>query len=735
MLLLLPLAARAQRPAPTVRLRAGMVITQSTRITPGVYRLEAPSSLDSAVITIRGSDITVDFAGVTMQGIDPDADPDQATGVAIRVDGGRNVQIRNARVRGYHIGLRARGTQGLVLQDNDFSYNWKPRLFSLVEHESLVDWLSHHHNEQDEWTRFGAGIYLADVHGGEVRGNRIEQGMEGLMLVRCDSLLIWNNVIEFNSGVGIALYRSSDNTIMHNHASYNVRGYSHGFFRRGQDSADLLLYEQSSRNIVAFNSMTHGGDGLFLWAGQSTMDTGLGGANDNLFYANDFSFAPTNAMEATFSRNSFINNRAEGSEYGLWGGYSFDSKVIGNDFARNRTGIAIEHGQNNQIAGNRFVDDSVAINLWANALEPSDWGYPKQRDTKSRGYRITGNLFAGNRVGVRLANTSSTNISDNVFSQVDSSFVLRDSVQAQFERNDTAALPTSRDWSPWRPPQSVAATLKLPARLPGGLDPDGDALARRERDAIIVDEWGPYDWRSPKLWPLDSSHATPVALRILGPPGNWRLAASSGLSRFSRRNGAVNDVIRVWPTEGRERDWVLTLEYTGAATVSPRGEQRAAGVPYRFTYSRFEPIASWQVDFFSWTDESDPRTHAAAFANLLRATPSLSRQEPRLDYMWYRPTIAGLPQARFAAVATSMVTLAAGEYTLRSIADDAVRVWVDDKLVIDDWKPHDSVVSNVPIAPGRHNIRVEYYQVDGWVELRVEIVRGVQRSTGSPGPH
>jgi hypothetical protein len=75
------------------------------------------------------------------------------------------------------------------------------------------------------------------VQRGEVRGNRIEQGMEGLMLVRCDSLRIWHKVIAFNSGVGIGLYRSSDNTIVHDHASYNVRGYSHGFYRRGQDSA------------------------------------------------------------------------------------------------------------------------------------------------------------------------------------------------------------------------------------------------------------------------------------------------------------------------------------------------------------------------------------------------------------------------------------------------------------------------------------------------------------------
>src|SRR5690606_21986835 len=150
-----------------------------------------------------------------------------------------------------------------------------------------------------------------------------------------------------NSALGIGMYRSSDNVIVRNRMDYNVRGYSHGWYRRGQDSAALLMYEQSHRNVVAWNSMTHSGDGLFLWAGQHTMDTGEGGANDNLFFHNDFSFAPTNGMEATFSRNRFIGNIVEGNDHGLWGGYSFESEVIGNCFARNRVGIAIEHGQEN----------------------------------------------------------------------------------------------------------------------------------------------------------------------------------------------------------------------------------------------------------------------------------------------------------------------------------------------------------------------------------------------------
>ena len=132
---------------PTIELRSGLVITQSARIAPRVYRLAAPESADSAVITVRGDDITLDFAGATMEGMPADSNPDLASGVAVRIDGGRNVRIVNARIRGYKFGILARHTKNLSLVDNDLSYNWKPHLYSVTEHESLIDWLSFHHNE------------------------------------------------------------------------------------------------------------------------------------------------------------------------------------------------------------------------------------------------------------------------------------------------------------------------------------------------------------------------------------------------------------------------------------------------------------------------------------------------------------------------------------------------------------------------------------------------------------
>jgi len=735
-LLLCVCAASLPAQVPTVELTPGLVITRSVRVAPRTYRLPAPASLDSAVVVVRGDDITVDLSGATLVGVPDGSDPDAGAGVAIRVDGGRNVRITNARILGYKVGILARGTRGFILADNDLSDNWKPRLFSLVEHESLVDWLSYHRNEKDEWLRFGAAAYLADVKGGEIRGNRVHRGMNGVLLVRSDSLRIWSNVITFNSGIGVGLYRSSDNLIAHNHADYNVRGYSHGFYRRGQDSAALLMYEQSCRNVVAYNSMTHSGDGLFLWAGQSTMDTGQGGANDNVFVGNDFSYAPTNGMEATFSRNVFLANRIEGSDHGLWGGYSFESRVVGNDFRRNRIGIAIEHGQNNEIAHNRFMGDTTAISLWANPIEPSEWGYPKHRDTRSRDYRIAENTFVGQRVVYRVRATRQLSLTSNRVIDADSVHVLADTA-GWTEGGDV------RESTPVRAePLALEARLAalppdlarlVPPRTPGGLHPDSAPLARRERSDIVVTEWGPYDWTSPLLWPVDSTRATPLRLRVLGPEGRWRVVGRRGVASVSRDNGqtggASEDTIAVTPSPGAVNDWELTLEHHAAGTANA---ETARG----FSYGRFEARVDWTVRFFTWTDSmADPRRNPDGFAAVLRGTPVITRQAPRLDYIWYRPTIPGLPQERFAIEATGSVTLGAGTYTLRTISDDGVRVWVDGRLVIDGWAPHESRVDNVPLGAGRHDIRVQYYQLRGWTELRLDILRGNHRSEGSPGPH
>src|SRR5690606_31764770 len=141
--------------------------------------------------------------------------------------------IRGATVHGYKIAILASGTTDLRLLDLNLSHNWKPRLYSGIEKESLIDWMSFHQNEKREWLDKGAAIYLEDVTGGEVKDVTVHQGMNGLLMTRTTRMKIWNNDFSFNSALGLGMYRSSWNQILHNRIDWNVRGYSHGFYNRG----------------------------------------------------------------------------------------------------------------------------------------------------------------------------------------------------------------------------------------------------------------------------------------------------------------------------------------------------------------------------------------------------------------------------------------------------------------------------------------------------------------------
>jgi nitrous oxidase accessory protein NosD len=714
----------AQDAPPEISLAPGIAIDRSVRIKPGRYPIEASADLTKPAIIVRGDNITIDFQKAELVGGSEEADPDTYRGVGILIDGGSRVTIRNAVIRGYKVGILARKSPDLHLTRNDLSYNWKQRLYSGIEKESLVDWMSYHQNEKDEWLRFGAGIYLSESDRAEIDHNTIVQGQNGLMVTRSAGLKIWNNTFQFLSSLGIGLYRVSGSTIMHNRIDWCVRGYSHGYYNRGQDSAGLLMYEQSSKNTVAYNSITHSGDGLFLWAGQSTMDTGQGGANDNLFYQNDFSHAPTNGIEATFSRNGFYENRVDDCWHGVWGGYSYDSTWMGNRFAGNAEAIAIEHGQNNQIIGNTFDGDLTAVRLWQNASQDPNWGYAKYRDTRSRGYRIEANTFRRNKIAVSVRDSVDVRMLLNEFGFVGEILALAG------ETPNVRIEPT-----PERSP--IDYDLRIAPKLPGGRDAMLPVGARRGREFIIVDEWGPYDWQHPKLWPVleaDVSRLLPYSpapgptrtvrnsrLRVLGPAGSWRVAALRG-AIVSAPSGQVGEVLSVTPTsESGLIDWNIDLEYRGVPVRSPRGKWTHPGSTYRFSYSRFVLPIAWDVRFFEYADATDPVKAPQAFAKLLASTPIKTSKVDRLDYLSGRPLEEGLPRDRFAMLAEGIAELPAGEYTVQLIADDGARVWVDGELVIDAWAPHESRVDSAQIRGGKRRLRVEYYEIGGFAELRLDI--------------
>ncbi|MCE7922822.1 MAG: hypothetical protein DYG98_07180 [Haliscomenobacteraceae bacterium CHB4] len=740
---------------PEITLTQGLVINKSCRVKPGPYALSGdtadvffPSTRQPAnpltfrpVVTISGDNLTVDFQTAELRGSGDKALPSEFYGVAILVKG-KNITLRNARARGYKIALLAEGAEGLTLENCDFSYNYRPRLRSIREREDFSDWLSYHHNEQDEWLRYGAGIYLKNCVEPIIRGCRITGNQNALLMTGCTGSLIYNNTFHFNSGLGIGLYRSSHNRVMHNRLDWNVRGYSHGFYQRGQDSAGILVYEQSSNNLIAFNSATHSGDGLFLWAGQTTMDTGEGGCNDNWIYGNDFSFAPTNGVEVTFSRNRIQGNYIRDCTYGIWGGYSYESVIFANMIVGCKTAIAIEHGQKDTIKQNIFQDDSTGIYLWARETQPSDWGYAQKRDTRSRDNLIDRNVFLNTRRPLKISASQNIAVNgENLFQGFEKLIETpKPNEKLIFWRNEiygtneaiaevwkdpAIAASKSLNFSYARDPENPYAPLNVaygelaePDSLPDGMMAGLMPGFPRGRQFILVDDWGPFDFRRP--YPAldtitkDANGRDVYTLTLIGPAGDWQITEMQGVISVSETQGIVPATISIVrdPNSPLVR---VEFGYAGPEVVTTVfGEKIPPGQPYKFEFQRFEKKLDWQVKFFNYASDHPPTPDAAIAAS----KPASEMVSSDLAFAWWGIPTEGVDADKFATVSTSEFNIVPGQYVIELTSDDGARLYLDGKLLIDNWDIHEPETDEITLTlGGRHRITIEHFDAGGFATL------------------
>lgn len=693
-------------------LKQGLVITHNTKIKKADYNLEAFDSLNRSVIVIKGDNIVVDFAGAVLNGNVKSRTPDQFSGAAIIITGGKNITIKNLTAKGYKVAVLARNVSGLKIDNCDFSYNYRQHLNSTQQKEDISDWLTHHHNENDEWLRYGAAIYMRGCSGFTVSNCKVTGGQNALMMMECNNGMVYNNDFSYNSGLGIGMYKSSGNKIMYNKLDFNVRGYSHGIYNRGQDSAGILVYEQSSNNLFYNNSVTHGGDGFFLWAGQITMDTGKGGCNNNNIVNNDFSYAPTNGVEVTFSSNHIIGNRIFECDHGIWGGYSYNTVIAANQFRNNRIAIAIEHGQHNTIEDNIFYRDKEAIRLWSRKEQPSDWGYAKYHDTRSVDYLMAVNSFNYNPIAYNLTGTDSLRIFNNRYSgveeimKIDSSVTNIDSASIDLPER-TATYPTVKDH---------INPFKGNAKLAG-------------RKNIMITEWGPYDFRYPIIWntnPTDTS-AT-MHFDVFGPKGKWKIISTKGVQvdPLAIDSFPASFTAKKLPSE--RTDIEVLAEYTGAGFTDAFGNKILANEPYRFSFRQFFQPINFTVNFYSFDSTNNP-IKTNSIDNLRRQEPFKTEQVNKLDYAWWGGIKAGDKQyTQFLTIAEGTADMEAGNYELSTTWDDAVRIYIDDKLIIDEWNPSKYNFDEAPnkkvrvsLTQGVHKFRVEHVELGGFATLTLKL--------------
>jgi RHS repeat-associated protein len=84
----------------------------------------------------------------------------------------------------------------------------------------------------------------------------------------------------------------------------------------------------------------------------------------------------------------------------------------------------------------------------------------------------------------------------------------------------------------------------------------------------------------------------------------------------------------------------------------------------------------------------------------------------------------GIPADHYSLRATGEITFPqAGDYTLRLLADDGIRVWVDDQIVVDDWRNTSAwrtATVHSDAANSVKRIRVEYYDFDQGAQLEMD---------------
>lgn len=179
-----------------------------------------------------------------------------------------------------------------------------------------------------------------------------------------------------------------------------------------------------------------------------------------------------------------------------------------------------------------------------------------------------------------------------------------------------------------------------------------------------------------------------------------------------------DDGVRIWVDGQRIVDnWVdqapaiasgETYLQAGTHLIEVEYFDNREGAQVRVYWEKQGSFANWKGEYFA-----NPR---------LEGDPALVRNDEEINFNWGNGAPSPqIPADNFTVRWTQSISFSEGAYRFKARADDGVRVWVDDRQIIDAWLPNveQTFVGYVWLAQGNHTVRVEYLELGGSASVQV----------------
>jgi hypothetical protein len=274
-----------------------------------------------------------------------------------------------------------------------------------------------------------------------------------------------------------------------------------------------------------------------------------------------------------------MKNIIKDCDHGVWGGYSFETDITDNIFEGNRIAVAIEHGQNINIALNRFKNDKTGIKLWSRETQPSDWKYPQLKNTDSKNYYIATNSFENNSTVYDILGTDSIYLSGNTKINTGQRYKLGARIHEldSTKENEEVGL----DYAIDKRLQKVKATSIPLTHFPVGLQ------------EMRITNWGPYNFEYPLIWLTTIDSAGGYHFEVLGNlTASWRLHSISGFTIVDSLTGVFPAAFTAVPTSNTGAAATaknIILEYTGPYYINQFGIVEKSGSLFRYNNHNLHP--------------------------------------------------------------------------------------------------------------------------------------------------